>query len=183
MKEKLCREIETALHRKIQTPKDFKFLRERIFARQHILISTTTLKRVWGYLDDGVQPRTSTLAILAQFLGYADWESFSHGGEASELPPSNPVMGRRLSVAESLDRGDRLRLTWHPARTCDIEYLGDLTFRVVASANTRLLEDDTFKCSIIIEGEPLYLDDLRQGNNPPVAYVCGKRTGVMYEYI
>lgn len=64
-----------------------------------------------------------------------------------------------------------------------MEYLGDLTFRVVASANTRLLEGDTFRCSLIIEGEPLYLDDLRQGNNPSIVYVCGKRTGVMYEYI
>ena len=43
--------------------------------------------------------------------------------------------------------------------------------------------DTSPKCSLIIEGEPLYLDDLRQGNNPPIAYVCGKRTGVMYEYI
>ena len=183
MIEKLCKEIETALHRKMQTPKDFEFLRESIFARQHLLISTTTLKRVWGYLDDKVQPRVSTLDMLAQFLGYHSWEEYKQGGIPSEQPPSNPVMSRRLSVPECLDQGDRLRLTWQPARTCDVEYRGDLTFQVIASENTRLHEGDTFKCSLIVEGEPLYIDSLRQGNCPPIAYVCGKRTGVLYEYL
>ncbi|MCH5306755.1 MAG: hypothetical protein J1E37_01645 [Prevotella sp.] len=183
MKEKLCREIETALHRDMQTPKDFEFLRKCIFARQHLLISTTTLKRVWGYLNDSNQPRVGTLDILAQFLGYRNWENYSQGGITSEQPPSSPVMSRRLNIPECLDQGDRLRLTWQPKRVCDVEYLGDLTFRVIASENTRLREGNTFKCSIIIEGEPLYLDSLQQENRPPIAYICGKRTGVRFEYI
>ena len=32
----LCKEIEHALKRQMNTPKDFEFLRSRIFARQHI---------------------------------------------------------------------------------------------------------------------------------------------------
>lgn len=182
MTEKLCREIEEALCRKIKTPKDFEYLRERIFARRHLLVSATTLKRMWGYLDDGVQPRLATLDILAQFLGYRDYEEYSRSGRTSEEElPSNPMMGRRLSVGEELSRGDRLRLTWLPDRVCDVEYLGDLNFRVIASENTRLRKDNTFQCSLIVEGEPLYLDNLRQDDRPPVAYVCGKRTGVAFE--
>lgn len=34
----LCKEIEHALKRHIATPKDFEFLRSRIFARHHIYI-------------------------------------------------------------------------------------------------------------------------------------------------
>lgn len=183
MTEKLCKEIEAALHREMRTPKDFEFLRECIFAQRHQLVSDTTLKRVWGYLDDGVQPRVSTLDILVQFLGYQGWKDYYHGTQASTEVPSDPMMGRRLSVQDCLSRGDRLRLTWQPARVCDVEYLGNLTFRVVASENTRLRAGDTFECSLIVEGEPLYLDNLRQENRPPVAYVCGKRTGVMFGYL
>ena len=95
---------------------------------------------------------------------------------------SCPVMGRRLSVRDSLCIGNKLRLTWQPERVCDIEYLGDLKFRVTASKNTRLHEGDTFECSLIVEGEPLYLDNLRQGNQQPIAYVCGKKSGVRYDY-
>ena len=95
---------------------------------------------------------------------------------------SSPVLGRRLSVKDSLCVGNKLRLTWQPGRVCDIEYLGDLRFQVTSSKNTRLHEGDTFECSLIVEGEPLYLDNLRQGNRPPVAYICGKKSGVRYDY-
>lgn len=183
MTKQLCKDIETALNRQMQTPKDFEFLRERIYARQHLLVSRTTLMRVWGYLDEGVTPRTSTLDILAQFLGYRNWDGYRQNALLPKNQESSPVFNRRLSVTSSLVRGDRLRLTWNPGRICDIEYLDNLTFKVVASENTRLQLGDTFQCSLIIEGEPLYLDKLIQGNRPPIAYVCGKQSGVMYEYI
>jgi hypothetical protein len=61
-------DIETALKKKLQTPKDFEFLRERIHARLHILVSRTTLMRLWGYVDEDVKPRKSTLDILSHFL-------------------------------------------------------------------------------------------------------------------
>lgn len=179
----LCEEIEATLHKQIQTPKDFEFLRERIYARLHVLVSRTTLMRSWGYLDDGVTPRTNTLNILSHFLGYRDWEDYRQNTSCPKAPQSSPVMNRRLSVLTSLTRGERLRLIWQPDRICDVEYLGDLTFRVIASDNTRLHTGDTFQCSLIIEGEPLYIDNLTQGERPPIAYVCGKKSGVMFEYL
>ena len=180
--EQLRSEIETALKRKMSTPKDFEFLRERIYARLHILVSRTTLMRFWGYVDEGVTPREGTLDILAQFLGYQGWEEYLGNAMLPKEKQSSPVLSRRLSVAKTLIQGERLRLTWQPDRVCDIEYLGDLRFRVVASENTRLKEGDTFECSLIIEGEPLYLDNLRQGSQQSIAYVCGKKSGVLFEW-
>ena len=46
-----------------------------------------------------------------------------------------------------------------------------------------LKKDDTFLCGIIIEGQPLYLDMLEQGDKPPTAYICGKRGGVRFEFL
>ena len=50
--ELLRSEVEAALKRKLCTPKDFEFLRERIYARLHVLVSRTTLMRLWGYVDE-----------------------------------------------------------------------------------------------------------------------------------
>ena len=183
MIKQLCKDIETALNQRMQTPKDFELLRERIYARQRVLISRTTLMRVWGYLNEGVITRTSTLTILAAFLGYRDWEEYQQNALLPKDQQSSPVLNRRLSVSTSLSCGDCLRLSWHPDRVCDIEYLGDLTFRVICSENTRLRIGDTFHCSLVIEGEPLYIDNLVQGNNKPIAYVCGKKSGVLFEYL
>lgn len=181
--EQLRSDIETALKKKLSTPKDFDFLRERIYARLHILVSRTTLMRIWGYVDEDVSPRKGTLDILTQFLGYPDWDGYCQQALLPKDKQSNPVMSRRLSVAKMLNRGEMLRLTWQPDRVCDILYLGNLQFRVTASEHTRLKEGDTFECSLIIEGEPLYLDNLIQGNQPAVAYVCGKKSGVWFEYV
>ena len=175
-------DIETALGRAISTPKDFDFLRERIYARLRVLVSRSTLMRIWGYVDE-VEPRNSTLCILSQFLGYKDWGEYQQNALLPKEQQSNPVMNRRLSVKETLKYGHRLRLTWQPQRVCDVKYLGDLSFEVIASENTRLRVGDTFQCSLIIEGEPLYIDNLKQGDCPPVAYVCGKKSGVWFEYL
>lgn len=182
MIERLCSEIEVALQRKMRTPKDFEFLHGYIFTHRHQFVSTTTLKRVWGYVAEDVQPRIGTLDILARLLCYRDWESYCAGSRSEELP-SAPAMGKQLSVGAGLSVGDRIRLTWQPGRVCDVEYMGNSKFRVVASQNTRLRAGNTFRCSLIIEGEPLYIDRLQQENLPPIAYVCGKRQGVMFEIL
>ena len=179
----LCNDIEIALNRKMQTPKDFDFLRERLYARLHVLVSRTTLMRLWGYVDEGVTPRKGTLDILAQFIGYQDYEDYCNNALLPKEQQSSPVMSRRLSVEKELHYGEHIRLTWQPDRECEIEYMGDLAFRVVLSKNTRLREGDTFECSLIVEGEPLYIDNLKQGDMPTIAYVCGKKSGVMFEYL
>ena len=175
-------EIETAVNRRLATPKDVDALREMIFSRLHILVSATTLKRIWGYLDDNVCTRRSTLDILARYVGYADFEAFENGAAADggELP-SNPIMARRIDVDEQLQPGDLIRLTWQPGRVCDVEYRGERSFCVVASQNTRLCAGNTFKCSLMIEDEPLYIDNLIADGSAPVAYVCGKRSGIRFE--
>lgn len=74
--EQLREAIENEVGRKMKTPKDFDYLSEAIGRQLHEHISSTTLKRMWGYLAEPVTPRISTLDILAQFLGHADWDAF-----------------------------------------------------------------------------------------------------------
>ena len=181
MTQRLKKEIEAALGQEIRTPKDFEYLRECIYSRLQVLISRTTLMRIWGYVDEKVVTRESTLGILAQFLGYRNWEEYQQNGSSSEEEGSSPVLSRRLNVANDLALGDCLRLTWQPERVCDIRNLGELRFIVIESKKTRLKKGDTFECSLIVEGEPLYLDNLRQGNHPPIAYICGKKSGINFE--
>lgn len=181
--EKLREDIEKALACQMQTPRDFDYLSKRIYARLHVMLSPTTLKRFWGYLDDGGKPRISTLNILARFLGYHSWEEYHQNAMLPMEQQSDPIMSRRLSVTQELVKGDRVRLSWLPGRICDIECLGGINFQVVASENTRLHPGDTFQCSLIVEGEPLYLDHLIQQEKPPIAYVCGKKNGVGFEFL
>ena len=56
-------------------------------------------------------------------------------------------------------------------------------FKVLESQNTRIQAGNTFRCSMIIENEPLYIDHLCQEGMQYAAYICGKKTGVRFERI
>lgn len=74
--EDLRNTIEKALGRKMQTPKDFDVLSDSIFEKTHQNISPTTLKRLWGYLQEPSIPRSSTLNLLAQYVGFDSWDAY-----------------------------------------------------------------------------------------------------------
>lgn len=97
----LRKSIEEAVGRKIQKPRDFGFLSGRIFEQLHENISPTTLKRVWGYLHDtDSQISITTLNILARFLGYSDFETFTTANEAPVASPLTPQPSPTLSSAK-----------------------------------------------------------------------------------
>ena len=72
----LCEALEAAIGRKMEKASDFDRMAEYVFEKTHEKVSTTTLKRLWGYLKEGNSPRESTLDILAQSLGETDWNAF-----------------------------------------------------------------------------------------------------------
>ena len=179
--------LEEAVGFKMETPKNFEHLRAVIFSRTGEYISTTTLKRIWGYLNEPLQTRTSTLSLLARTVGYKDWEDFvkrSDTASTEKKIPSSPKFGRAINVNSDLKKGDRLKLYWHPGRVCKIRYLGKMQFVVEESQKTRLKPGDTFYCHLIIAGHPLYLSNLKHGDADPVAYICGRiHGGIQFERV
>lgn len=94
---KLRELIETAVDRKMRTPKDFDFLSEQIFAKLHETVSPTTLKRLWGYLQEQSVPRQSTLDVLAQFIDFKDWDIFCSQMVSQEEPTPVPFWQRLMN--------------------------------------------------------------------------------------
>ena len=92
--------VELKAGRKVRTPKDFDYLHDRIFDECHDMVSTSTLKRIWGYVTTEGQPRTTSLDLLARYVGYDDWEQFavrqtSDGQEPQQSAATQPVTARR----------------------------------------------------------------------------------------
>ncbi|WP_257668747.1 hypothetical protein [Parapedobacter tibetensis] len=55
---------------------DFHKLSERIYEQTKVMLSPSTLKRVWGRVKHDGKPATSTLDTLAAFLAYENWRAF-----------------------------------------------------------------------------------------------------------
>lgn len=177
----LKQNVEIVLGFNVKTPKDFARLSDLILKRQHTLVSPTTLKRIWGYLSETVQPRATTLDILARFIGHVDWCSFCQSVDKDPELQSNLVLSPTLSIKD-LKLGQILTLRWLPDRECSVQYKGGRTFEVVEAFNTKLQVGDNFECCTFIENEPLYLDSLVHNGGKPVTYVVGKKDGIRIEY-
>ena len=171
--------IETSIKRKIQTPADFDFLRGIIWERTHEQISTSTLKRLWGYVDGVDNARNSTLNVLSKALGYENWDAFILKLKSENVDNSDLVMSESMSSSD-LKIGDRLMIAWQPNRVCRLKYLGDNQFEVMESQNSKLKVGDTFRCGLFILGEPVYINDLRQNNGTgePKLFVIGNKSGL-----
>lgn len=176
----LKQRVEAVMNGKMLTPRDFDSLSEAIFRRIRTLVSPTTLKRIWGYIDEPVRPRLSTLDVLARFVGYPDFRRFEKGLTTAADVQSDVSLAYSIDTSE-LSPGSRLTLRWLPDRRCRLRYLGDHRFEVVEAENTKLAVGDTFRCLLIVEGEPLFLDALVHHGQPPVTYVAGRKDGVRIE--
>ena len=181
----LLAQLELVCKREMKTPRDFDWLSDEMRAKRGETVSANTLKRLWGYLPTNVKPREYTLDCLSRFIGYRDYTHFLEHDRTltSEESSSEAVVSRKLNVSQELAVRDRVLLTWSPGRTCAVRHLGKDLFVVENSQRTRLQAGNTFRCGLMIEGEPLYIDDLVQEGRTPVAYVCGKVGGIHFEVI
>lgn len=175
----LCNLIGRVAGREIKTSKDFEYLSQKIFEKTNMLVSVSTLKRIFGYVNNVGVARENTLDILCQFVGYKDWGTFVANGDDSTRIESNPLMATRLDAMDMYE-DERITVLWRPNRRCVFRYLGDCHFVVEESVNSKLSAGDTFVCRLFIEDEPLYLEDLVMGGKENLTYVCGRIDGIRF---
>lgn len=75
------------------TTNDFNHLSEAIHQETGVLLSVSTLKRIWEKVNHSSTPNQSTLNALAKFVGAADWRDFEK--------QQNPVSTKRSNASVS----------------------------------------------------------------------------------
>ena len=182
MKQKLLKqEVERILGRQLTEARDFEQLSHLLLLHTRERLSPTTLKRFWGYLkNEKVQIRPHTLDVLARFVGYKNYEDFCAKAERSDEVQSG-IKSEEKITTENMRRGQRLVITWRPDRRIVIRHLGNSQFEVIEAVNTKLSVVDTFRCHLMIQHEPLYLDEVVHQGLSAMVYVAGQKDGVVIE--
>ena len=182
--ERLKEYIENVAGFKMCTPKNFENLAQGIFNETGSLLSSTTLKRLWGYLHEKEQqtPRLSTLNILSRYIGYIDYDTFCKYQMVDEECESD-FLNNRFIKADSLSKGQKVKLMWQPDRVITIQYIGLSMFKVLENKNSKLSPNDIFICNQIVENQPLLLSNLIHENGDPLNYICGKMGGVKFQVL
>ena len=173
----LLTEVENKYGRRIATTTDFESLSFVIEHQTGEQISSSTLKRLWGYVSLNPTPRIATLDVLSKFVGHKNFKAFCESLKESKNFVSTFFTARCQTVAE-LRSGVEVTIGWAPNRLVRLNYLGDFLFEVVCSENSQLLPGDMFELSEIIIGYPLYISRiLRDGKYTP-SYVAGRNDGI-----
>lgn len=173
----LLTEVEKKYGKRIATTTDFEQLSESIQKQIGDMISSSTLKRLWGYVSLNPTPRIGTLDLLSKYIGYSDFKAFCDGLRETKAFSSTFFSSKYQTVAE-LQPGAKVTLGWAPNRLITLDYLGNFLFEVKISENSQLKPGDRFELSEIIVGLPLYISRVfRDGQYTP-SYVAGQLDGI-----
>lgn len=170
---------EKRFRKSIETSTDFTSLAAEIEEKTKERISSSTLKRLWGYVNMTTIPRQSTLDILARYIGHKDYKTFCDDLKNSEALRSMFFTSEFINASD-LKPESIVEIGWNPNRVVTLKYMGDNQFEVKSSINSQLREGDRFEASSFIKGSPLYLARIiRDGKFTP-PYMAGKQGGLTH---
>lgn len=162
---------------RLSTTTDFEEFSLFLMRKYDIEISSSTLKRLYGYVSDSHKPRLQTLDLLARYVGYKNYKSFVEWLKTSTRYNSSFFDANQL-LSSDLERGDIVEIGWSPNRLLRLCFQGDNTYNVLASQNSKVKAGDTFMTGCFIKEQPLYLPYIERGGERTPAFVAGRNGGL-----
>ena len=181
--QRLRERVERFLGMTMHSKRDFETLSVEVYNHRKVLLSSTTLRRLWGYQEQGEHTSSLvTLDTLARMIGYTSWEAFCDEGDA-ECNGSEMMVAGKSVQARHMEVGTQVVVCWQPGRTVKMEYLGSDVFRVLENENSKLQVGDTMHCKQLTEGMPLYCEELLRTGCGLMNYVAGKEGGITFHIL
>lgn len=140
-------------------------------------IGVNTMKRLLGLISDERTPRTTTLDVIARYLGYDNWEVLK------ELDAkSNSAFGEtdHCLVIDNLPKGQLLHITYQPDRQLTLKKMDGQKLLVTESTNSKLHVGDIITVSHIVESYPLLVADVERDGKHLGAFTAGKARGICF---
>lgn len=160
-----------AFGQEVRYPATFEALAESVYERTGQRVSVNTLKRLFGLIGPEVEPRRSTLDILAQYLGSADWTDYAarlYGAGNSDFEKDPRMIDTaRLAVGASVS------FRYHPDRRIRISHLGGGVFIVEESEHSKLIVGDRISVRSLCPGYPLSADYVIREGEDLGSFVAG----------
>lgn len=173
----LMEAVEKRFGRKPETTTQFIALSYAIESVTCDTLSSSTLKRLWGYVSNTPAPRISTLDILSKYVDYRSFRVFCENLK-NGTEDTSAFFNTAFLAPEELSEGAQVEIGWAPDRLIVIEYLGDYHFRVVSAKNSKLQPGDEFEATSLMTGYPLYLSGVLRNGSWTSPFVGGKNGGL-----
>lgn len=170
--------VEESSNCKAVTSNDFIYMAGAIQGRINKHLGVSTLKRIWGYIEGYKSVRESTLDILAQFVGYPDYETFVSDYCDSEAVRSSHRVVTQACVSSDIPQGTLVEITWNPNRRLVLLHKGKGRYQVKSSLHSKVAVDDSFEAQSFIIGQPLVLSNYIHNDEEPCCFIVGNKGGL-----
>lgn len=168
--------IEKEFGRPILNSTDCNELRQAIFSKTKRLFGLTTVKRMFGLINDPTENRADTYNHLAMYLGYRNLRDMELDlGDTFDISMFGPV--GEIDTRD-LSAGTRIRITYDPKRVVEMTCLGDCLFRVDYSEKSKLEADDILKITHLAKGLDLIVVDVERAGYSLGEYRGAKSGGL-----
>lgn len=118
-----------------------------------------------------------TLDVLSQYIGHRNYMEFTHWLKTSTKYNSSFFKANQL-VSSDLREGSLVSIGWSPNRLLLLRYLGDSTYEIEKSENSKLLPGDRFVTGCFIKEQPLFLPYIERGGERTASFVAGRNGGL-----
>jgi hypothetical protein len=146
----------------IRYPKDCDGLAIHISQVCKTRISSSTLRRLYGFVKGIREPRLHTLDIVAEYIGHKGWEELIASFERTESEPEKLIDKLK---PEQIKAGQAIQLTYEPAKVIEIRKVGG-QLQVVTSNEKRVLVNDEVRFKLLELHYPLtFTHHFRQGSS------------------
>ena len=174
----LKKAVEKRFGHPIESRTDFTELAYDIERTTNNHISENTLRRLWGKISGYTTVFTRTLDVLCKYIGHEQWNDYCKYLSKESEKESEIISSNMIIKVEELQIGDKIRLGWLPDRMCIVQYIGGRTFKAIDAVNSTVQTGDTFECSLMIKGYPLFVDNLVHGGEHCQRYSMGIQSGL-----
>lgn len=169
--------VEKKYARSLQTTTDFDEFSLYLKKQTGEVISTSTLKRLWGYVNDCHTPRTHTLDLLSRYLGHEHFYKFCLWLKSSAAYNSSFFTTKQV-LAKELHPGSEVEIGWSPNRYLRLRYSGETFFEVVEARHSKLQEGDCFEVASFLMGQTLSLPYVLRGGVRTSPFIAGRNGGL-----
>lgn len=166
--------IEIKFGTRVRYSKDAELLALAISKECKAPISGSSIKRLFGIVK-GVEPRKSTLDIIATYLGYRSWDDLID--ELTENKVKKKIKIERIT-SDGCKKGDTYEILFGRSCMLTLQYLGKNRYEVIHQSKTVLAITDSVELEKIQLHFPLLIKTIVRGEFEMDGVTIGHITGV-----
>jgi hypothetical protein len=175
LSEIIKKKIEDKSGIKIRYGKDCITLSEKIFSECGFKLSASTIRRLFGFVQNTKEVRVHTLDVLSNYLGFSSWDDLIQPMDRNGKLILNQIIELKT---EKLKKGEKYQYTYKPNTEVTIEYIGKSYFRIISAKHSQLKISDVFKTSVLTLHHPLFILEVERDGKPIGKMVEAKVSGI-----